>query len=72
MNAVSSLNVNVLPANTVCAVSPAQNNPFGLLQSDRITAATKGLRQIQLILSPRNLTYGGYRSGDCPVLHQQT
>ena len=31
MKAVSSLNVNALPCAIVCAVSPAQRNPFGFL-----------------------------------------
>lgn len=40
MNALRSLNRNVLPAEMVCAVSPAQNKPCGLRHSFRST--TKG------------------------------
>ena len=51
MNDLSSLKVNALPANTVCAVSPAQNNPFGFLQRNRSTVAYNSMSSTACLTS---------------------
>lgn len=47
----NSLNVNELPTAMVCAVSPAQNRPFGLLHNERNTNTVGVSRTQQLSMS---------------------
>ena len=43
-NALSSSNLKELPADIVCAVSPAQNNPLGFLDNERKTSRSLNIR----------------------------
>jgi hypothetical protein len=63
MKALSSLNRNELPTEMVCAVSPAKNNPLGLLHSDLST------KQQHLVASTGNhdlCTHSTDLSEGCP------
>ena len=51
-NALRSLNLKELPADIVCAVSPAQNNPLGFLDNERKTSRSLNIRDTTVRNTP--------------------